>query len=51
LVDNQALVDILKQAGYQGVLAVEIDYLHPDYNNDEDAAVAKSVEYLKKLIA
>jgi sugar phosphate isomerase/epimerase len=51
LVDNQALVDILKQAGYQGVLAVEIDYLHPDYNNDEDAAVAKSVEYLKKLVA
>jgi sugar phosphate isomerase/epimerase len=51
LVDNQALVNILQQADYQGVLAVEIDFLHPDYNNDEDGAVAKSVAYLKKLIA
>jgi sugar phosphate isomerase/epimerase len=51
LVDNQALVNLLKQVDYQGVLAVEIDFLHPDYHNDEDAAVAKSVEYLKKLIA
>jgi sugar phosphate isomerase/epimerase len=51
LVDNQALVNLLKQVDYQGVLAVEIDFLHPDYNNDEDAAVAKSVAYLKKLIA
>jgi len=51
LVDNQALVNLLKQVDYQGVLAVEIDFLHPDYNNDEDGAVAKSVAYLKKLIA
>jgi sugar phosphate isomerase/epimerase len=51
LVDNQALVNLLKQVDYQGVLAVEIDFLHPDYNNDEEAAVARSVEYLKKLIA
>jgi sugar phosphate isomerase/epimerase len=51
LVDNQALVNSLKQVDYQGVLAVEIDFLHPDYNNDEDAAVAKSVAYLKTLIA
>ncbi len=51
LVDNQALVRLLKQADYQGVLAVEIDFLHPDYHDDEDRAVAQSVEYLKKLIA
>ncbi len=51
LVDNRALVKLLKQADYQGVLAVEIDFLHPDYNNDEDAAVAQSVEYLMRISA
>ncbi|MCL4385462.1 MAG: sugar phosphate isomerase/epimerase [Actinobacteria bacterium] len=49
LVDNQKLAQLLKDAGYEGFLAVEIDYLHPDYNNDEDAAVAKSVEALKNI--
>ena len=32
-------------------LAVEIDYLHPDYKNDEDKAVAQSVKNLKKIAA
>ena len=49
LVDNQKVAQLLKDAGYQGFLAVEIDYLHPDYKNDEDMAVAQSVEYLKKV--
>src|SRR5665647_3007012 len=49
LVDNQKLAQLLKDVGYQGFLAVEIDYLHPDYKNDEDMAVAQSVEYLKKI--
>ena len=49
LVDNQKLAQLLKDVGYQGFLAVEIDYLHPDYKNDEDMAVAQSVEYLKKV--
>lgn len=51
LVDNRALVALLAQARYQGSLAVEMDFLHPDYNNDEDAAVAKSVAELKRLVA
>lgn len=51
LIDNQALVQLLADAGFSGVLAVEIDFLHPDYNNDEDAAVAKSVQELKRLVA
>jgi sugar phosphate isomerase/epimerase len=50
LVDNQRLAQILKDAGYEGSLAVEIDYLHPDYNNDEDKAVAQSVAYLKEIV-
>jgi sugar phosphate isomerase/epimerase len=49
LVDNQKLAQLLKDAGYEGSLAVEIDFLHPDYNNDEDNAVAQSVAYLKKI--
>lgn len=51
LVDNQQLVQILNDSGYQGLLAVEIDFLHPDYNNDEDGAVAKSVAELKRIVS
>jgi sugar phosphate isomerase/epimerase len=49
LVDNQKLAQILKDAAYEGFLAVEIDFLHPDYNNDEDKAVAQSIQYLKNI--
>ena len=49
LVDNQRLAQILKDNGYEGFLAVEIDFLHPDYNNDEDRAVAESVKALKRI--
>ena len=49
LVDNQKLAQLLKDAGYDGFLAVEIDFLHPDYNNDEDKAVEISVSNLKKI--
>lgn len=51
LVDNEKLVRKLAEAGYDGLLAVEIDFLHPDYNGDEDAAVARSVAELKRLAA
>jgi sugar phosphate isomerase/epimerase len=50
-VDNQKLAQLLYDAGYQGILAVETDFLHPDYNNDEDAAVAQSVKELKRIAA
>ena len=50
-VDNQALAQALKDAGYQGFLAVEIDFLHPDYGEDEDAAVARSIKELKRVAA
>jgi 3-oxoisoapionate decarboxylase len=51
VVDNGKLVQLLAQAGYQGLLAVEIDFLHPDYNNNEDQAVAQSVTELRRLAA
>ena len=49
VVDNGKLVQLLADAGYDGLLAVEIDYLHPDYGDDEDLAVARSVAELKRL--
>lgn len=49
LIDNRKLAQMLKEAGYEGFLAVEIDFLHPDYNNDEDAAVEQSVKELKRI--
>jgi sugar phosphate isomerase/epimerase len=48
LVDNLRLARILRDAGYQGFLAVEIDFLHPDYR-DEDRAVARSVKELRRI--
>ena len=49
-IDNVALARMLKNAGYQGFLAMELDFLHPDYQADEDAAVAKSVDMLRKIV-
>ena len=49
LVDNQRLAQLLKNAGYEGFLAVEIDFLHPDYKEDEDKAVAASIKELRRI--
>ena len=49
LVDNQKLAQLLKDTNFEGFLAMEIDTLHPDYNDDEDGAVAQSVQELKKI--
>jgi sugar phosphate isomerase/epimerase len=51
VVDNGKLCEILAAAGYDGLLAVEIDFLHPDYGWDEDAAVVQSVAELRRLAA
>jgi sugar phosphate isomerase/epimerase len=50
IVDNQKLAQMLDDNGYEGFLAVEIDFLHPDYHNDEDGAVALSVKELKRIV-
>ena len=49
LVDNRKLAELLRDAGYRGFLAVELDFLHPDYGDDEDRAVARSVKELKRI--
>lgn len=51
IVDNFKLAQLLHQANYRGFLAVEIDFLHPDYGNDEDKAVEQSVAELRKIAA
>jgi sugar phosphate isomerase/epimerase len=50
LVDLPWVLTCLRRAGYQGLLAIEIDYLHPQYG-DEHRAVAQSVRYLRHLLA
>jgi sugar phosphate isomerase/epimerase len=49
LVDVAAVVSLLKKARYKGLLAIEVDFLHPMYR-DEDQAVARSVRYLRSLL-
>jgi sugar phosphate isomerase/epimerase len=50
LVDVGRVLGLLQEAGYDGLLAIEIDYLHPDHG-DEDRAVAASVKHLRGLLA
>lgn len=49
-VNNRQLAQMLKAANYQGFLAVETDFLHPDYNNDEHAAIRQSVAELRRIV-
>jgi sugar phosphate isomerase/epimerase len=49
LVDIAAVVGFLRKARYKGLLAIEVDFLHPDHG-EEDRAVAASVKYLKGLL-
>ena len=45
------LARMLAGLNYQGLLAVELDFTHPEYAGQEDAAVEKSVKYLQKLVS
>ncbi len=47
-IDIPALCKTLKDSGYDGIYAIEFDYLHPKYD-DEYSALARSVEYLNNL--
>ena len=48
IVNFPGLVEELEKAGYNGLYAVELDYMDPKYR-DEDLAVKASIKYLKKL--
>lgn len=49
LVEIPQILEVLRQHHYAGLLAVEIDYLHPGYG-DEEAALGKSLAYLRGLL-
>jgi sugar phosphate isomerase/epimerase len=48
-VDIAGVLRLLREAKYQGLLAIEVDFLHPSYG-PEDRAVASSVKYLRSLL-
>ena len=50
IINIPALVDALLAGGYQGLFAIELDYMDPKYV-EEDRAVAESVRYLQDLRA
>jgi 3-oxoisoapionate decarboxylase len=49
LIDIPRAFDELRKHGYAGLLALEIDYLHPAYEDDEKA-IADSIEYMRGLL-
>ncbi|MBI3466305.1 MAG: sugar phosphate isomerase/epimerase, partial [Planctomycetes bacterium] len=50
LVDIPGVLGALKQASYEGLLAVEVDFLHPKFG-PEDRAVARSIRYLRSQLS
>jgi sugar phosphate isomerase/epimerase len=48
IINMPALADALLAGGYQGLFAIELDYMDPKYK-DEDLAVEESVRYLQGL--
>jgi len=49
VVNIPGIVNVLQEQGYQGLIAVEIDYLHPKFGDDTDKAVSESIDYLNAL--
>ena len=50
IIDIPEVLHLLGTAGYSGLLAIEIDFLHPGWP-DEEIAVAESVRYLHGLLS
>jgi len=48
VIDMPGVIKVLEEYGYDGLFAIEIDYLHPDYE-DEDPALVESVRYLNQV--
>jgi sugar phosphate isomerase/epimerase len=49
LIDMPRAFEALRKQGYTGLLALEIDYLHPAYPNDEQAVI-DSLNYMRGLL-
>jgi len=53
LVEISEILQVLQQQSYTGLLAVEIDYLHPRFRDllgDEEAALSDSLVYLRQAV-
>jgi len=51
VIDNLGMLKVLSKAGFNGLLAIEIDHPHHDWRDREDEAVALSVEGTRRLVA
>jgi sugar phosphate isomerase/epimerase len=49
LIDFPDAIRALDEAGFDGILALEIDYLHPDYPSLDDV-IALSVQRMESLV-
>jgi hypothetical protein len=43
------IFEILRAVDYRGLLALEIDYLHPE-TGSEDASISESLAYMRSLL-
>lgn len=50
LINISEALNLLRKANYQGLLALEIDYLDPRYDGDEENAIGVSIDYLRSLL-
>ncbi len=50
LVDLEQVLRLLHAAGYDGLLALEIDYLDPAYGEDEEPAIRRSLDWLRAAL-
>lgn len=50
LVDLDAVLRLLRQANYDGLLALEIDYLDPAFGEDEEPAIERSLAWLRAAV-
>lgn len=48
-VEIDTIVGLLRGAGYKGLLALEIDFLHPAYDSEDDA-LREGFSYLRRLL-
>lgn len=50
LIDIPRTLQLLRQHGFDGLLALEIDYLHPRYGSEEEA-IGKSLAFMRQTLA
>lgn len=51
LIDLPEVLRLLRNVDYKGLLALEIDYLDPHYDGDEERAICASLNYLRSQLS